>query len=65
MTRWIKEIIDRNRYSNRMQEKGSTNSTNQIMNWLGTTTGKVTAGALAAVLIAAIAVPVSMKRKKK
>ena len=47
------------------QEKGSTNSTNQIMNWLGTTTGKVTAGALAAVLIAAIAVPVSMKRKKK
>ena len=36
-----------------------------IMNWLGTTTGKVTAGAIAAVLLSAVAVPVSMKRRKK
>ena len=44
---------------------GNASSSNAIMNWLSTTTGKVTAGALAAVLIAAIAVPVSMRRKKK
>ena len=35
------------------------------MRWLQSTNGKITAGALAAVLIAAIAVPVSMKRRKK
>ncbi len=40
-------------------------SSQSIMKWLQTTTGQVTAGALAAVVIAAIAVPVSMKRRKK
>ena len=45
------------------QDTSSTQ--NNIMRWLQSTNGKITAGALAAVLIAAIAVPVSMKRRKK
>ena len=46
-------------------EGGNPISQSSIMKWLGTTTGQVTAGAIAAVLIAAIAVPVSMKRRRK
>lgn len=46
-------------------KKGNGNSSQESTSWLGTTTGKVTVGALAALLIAAIAVPVSKKRRKK
>lgn len=46
-------------------QQGGGNGTQPIMKWLSTTTGKVTAGAIAAVLLAAVAVPVSMKRRKK
>ena len=46
-------------------DNGSSISQSSIMKWLSTTTGQVTAGAIAAVLIAAVAVPVSMKRRRK
>ncbi|MBR5117611.1 MAG: beta-propeller fold lactonase family protein [Muribaculaceae bacterium] len=45
--------------------KTGTGSSNTLINWFGTTTGKVTSAALAALLIAAIAVPISKKSKKK
>ncbi len=47
------------------QKAGGNASTGKITQWLGTTTGKVTAGALAAALIAAIAVPTTLRRRKK
>lgn len=46
-------------------DNGSSISQSSIMKWLSTPTGQVTAGAIAAVLIAAVAVPVSMKRRRK
>lgn len=42
-----------------------TSSGNSFMDWFGTTTGKVTAGALTALLIAAVAIPVSKRIKRK
>lgn len=38
---------------------------NNVLKWMDTTTGKVTTGALAALIIAAAAVPITLKRKRK
>lgn len=45
--------------------QGGGSQQSALTQWLSTTTGKVTAGAIAGVLIAVIAVLVSMRRKKK
>ena len=45
--------------------EAGTVSGNSVMKWLGTPTGKVTAGALTALIVAAIAIPISKKKRKK
>lgn len=44
---------------------GGSLTPQSMMKWLSTPTGQVTAGAIAAIVIAAIAVPVSMKRRNR
>lgn len=45
--------------------EAGTASGNSVMKWLGTPTGKITAGALTALIVAAIAIPISKKKRKK
>ena len=46
-------------------QQGGNALQSPLMKWLGSTTGKVTARALTAVFLAAIAIPITMKRKRR
>lgn len=46
-------------------DNGSGYTAQSFMKWIKTPTGQITTGSLAAVIIAAIAIPIGIKRKKK
>lgn len=60
----ITEQADNDSIATTPSQQDSKADQGTTTNWLGTTTGKVTAGALAAALIAAIAVIISKKNRK-